>query len=165
MFNNIIVRKYEERDIPAMAKIWNSVVEDGMAFPQENTLSDGEAAEFFASQTHCGVAADKTTGEIYGMYILHPNNVGRCSHISNASYAVAKNSRGLHIGEKLVCDCLAEAKQHGFKIMQFNAVVASNIHAQHLYERLGFEKLGVIPGGFKNGDGVYEDIFPYVKVL
>ena len=45
MFNNIIVRKYEERDIPAMAKIWNSVVEDGMAFPQENTLSDGEAAE------------------------------------------------------------------------------------------------------------------------
>lgn len=165
MFNNIIVRKYEERDIPAMAKIWNSVVEDGMAFPQEKTLSDGEAAEFFASQTHCGVAADETTGEIYGMYILHPNNVGRCSHISNASYAVEKNSRRLHIGEKLVRDCLDEAKKHGFKIMQFNAVVASNIHAQHLYERLGFEKLGVIPGGFKNDDGVYEDIFPYVKVL
>lgn len=116
MLNNIIVRKYEECDIPAMAKIWNSVVEDGMAFPQEKTLSDGEAAEFFASQTHCGVAADETTGEIYGMYILHPNNVGRCSHISNASYAVEKNSRRLHIGEKLVRDCLDEAKKHGFKI-------------------------------------------------
>ena len=31
-------------------------------------------------------------------YILHPNNIGRCGHIANASYAVSSKSRGLHIG-------------------------------------------------------------------
>lgn len=33
--------------------------------------------------------------------------------------------------------------------------------ALHLYEKLGFTQLGVIPGGFRNIDGVYEDIIPH----
>ena len=69
--------------------------------------------------------------------------------------------RGKHIGEKLVLDCLENAKRLGFKIMQFNAVVESNIHARHLYERVGFVPLGVIPKGFKMKDGHYENICPY----
>lgn len=99
-----------------------------------------------------------------GLYILHPNNVGRCGHICNASYAVERTA--LHIGEKPVKDCLAEgARHHGFGILQFNAVVASNTHARHLYERLGFVGLGVIPGGFRMKDGSYEDICPYYHLL
>lgn len=98
-------------------------------------------------------------------YILHPNNVGRCGHICNASYAVERTARGLHIGEKLVSDCLKQGRAHGFRILQFNAVVASNTHARHLYERLGFHPLGVIPGGFRMKDGHYEDICPYYHVL
>lgn len=105
------------------------------------------------------------TGHIYGLYILHPNNVGRCGHICNASYAVEREARGLHIGEKLVSDCLRQGRAHGFRILQFNAVVASNTHARHLYERLGFQPLGVIPGGFRMKDGHYEDIYPYYHVL
>ena len=100
-----------------------------------------------------------------GLYILHPNNVGRCGHICNASYAVSKKARGLHIGEKLVLDCLKEGKKHGFGVLQFNAVVATNLHARHLYERLGFIQLGTIPKGFRMKDGHYEDICPYYKEL
>ena len=37
-------------------------------------------------------------GKIFGLYILHPNNVGRCGHICNASYAVSSDARGRHIG-------------------------------------------------------------------
>lgn len=44
-------------------------------------------------------------------------------------------------------------------------VVASNVHARHLYERLGFVQLGTIPGGFRMKDGSYEDICPYYHVL
>ena len=57
------------------------------------------------------------------------------------------------------------AKEKGFHVMQFNAVVASNTHALHLYERIGFTKLGVIPGGFRMPDGHYEDIIPHYYVL
>lgn len=121
------IRKYREKDIPAMISIWNKVVEDGEAFPQEDFLNDTTGADFFAAQTYCGVADNN--GKIVGLYILHPNNIGRCGHIANASYAVDNDHRGEHIGEKLVDDCLVQAKQYGFGILQFNAVVENNIHA------------------------------------
>jgi ribosomal protein S18 acetylase RimI-like enzyme len=146
---NIIVEKYRDCDLKDMVRIWNEVVEEGIAFPQEDCLTMESGREFFAQQNYCGVAKDDDTGRIYGLYILHPNNVGRCGHISNASYAVSSDSRGLHIGEKLVKDCLAQGKNCGFRVIQFNAVVATNVHARRLYERLGFQQLGTIKGGFR----------------
>ena len=157
------VREYTKGDLPEMIRIWNEVVEDGIAFPQEEFLDAESGDAFFASQSYCGVA--KEDGKVYGLYILHPNNVGRCAHICNASYAVGSASRGKHIGEKLVLDCIREAKRLGFLILQFNAVVESNIHARHLYERIGFRQLGTIPGGFRMKDGHYENICPYFICL
>ena len=162
---NLAIRKYESNDAKDAARIWNEVVEDGVAFPQEEFLTEQSGDEFFRAQTRTAVAVDLDTGKILGLYILHPNNIGRCSHIANASYAVSRGARGLHIGEKLVLDCLAEAKRAGFSIMQFNAVVATNIHALHLYKRLGFTPLGTIPRGFRRKDGHYEDIVVHYKEL
>ena len=161
----IIVREYTAGDLPAMVEIWNQVVEDGVAFPQEDALTLDTGREFFATQTYNAVAEDTDTGTVLGLYILHPNNVGRCGHIANASYAVRRDARGLHIGEKLVSDCLTQGKAHGFRVLQFNAVVACNVHARHLYERLGFVQLGTIPGDFRMKDGHYEDICPYYHTL
>ncbi len=162
---NIIVRAYREEDLPAMAAIWNEVVEEGIAFPQEDCLNPEEARAFFASQSRSAVAVRESDGAVLGLYILHPNNVGRCGHICNASYAVSKESRGLRIGERLVRDCIASAPKFGYRILQFNAVVASNQRARRLYEKLGFTRLGVIPGGFRMKDGHYEDICPYYLQL
>ena len=157
------IRKYRETDLPEMTAIWNEVVEDGIAFPQEECLTAETGRAFFAAQSYTGVAEED--GRIVGLYILHPNNVGRCGHICNASYAVSSASRGKHIGEKLVLDCIREAKRLGFLILQFNAVVESNIHARHLYERIGFHQLGTIPKGFRMKDGHYENICPYYYAL
>lgn len=154
----MIIRGYQESDLPEMISIWNEVVEDGIAFPQEESLNIDTGRAFFASQSHCGVAVDD---DVVGLYILHPNNVGRCGHICNASYAVSSDCRGKHIGEKLVLDCMKRAKELGFLVLQFNAVVESNVHARHLYERLGFKQLGTIPKGFRMKDGSFESICPY----
>lgn len=162
---NISIRRYNTMDLPSMIRIWNEIVEEGNAFPQDECLTEATGQAFFDEQTYCAVAEDCESKIIRGLYILHPNNVGRCGHICNASYAVSSASRGLHIGEKLVLDCLVQAKQHGFAILQFNAVVAGNAPARHLYERLGFQQLGTIPGGFRMGDGHFEDICPYYIVL
>ncbi len=200
------VREYKKEDLNEMIGIWNEIVEEGIAFPQEELLDSETGAAFFASQSYCGVAVadgdeagteaeaetaeaaeaagligaagkseaagligaagkSEAAGRILGLYILHPNNVGRCGHICNASYAVRSELRGRHIGEKLILDCLENAKRLGFQVLQFNAVVESNIHARHLYERLGFEQLGTIPGGFRMKDGHYENICPYYHVL
>ena len=157
------VRQYNSDDLEKMIAIWNEVVDEGVAFPQEEFLDPDSGAVFFASQSYTGVA--EIDGKIMGLYILHPNNVGRCGHICNASYAVAAEARGKHIGEQLVLDCLKKGKELGFRVLQFNAVVESNTHARHLYERLGFKQLGTIPGGFRMKDGHYENICPYYHEL
>ena len=161
----MIIREYQPDDITSMIQIWNEIVEAGNAFPQEEPLNEESGTEFFSSQTYCAVAIDETEQEVSGLYILHPNNTGRCGHLCNASYAVSSQKRGQHIGEQLVLDCLEQARKHGFRILQFNAVVESNIHARHLYERLGFIQLGVIPNGFRMQDGHYENICPYYYEL
>ena len=157
------IREYTQADLRQMISIWNEIVDEGIAFPQEECLDMESGKAFFASQSYSGVADDN--GKIVGLYILHPNNLGRCGHICNASYAVSSSVRGQHIGEKLVLDCLEKAKELGFRVLQFNAVVESNIHARHLYERLSFIQLGTIPGGFRMKDGHYEDICPYYHTL
>lgn len=156
-----IVRAYEPKDLLRMAEIWNEIVEEGVAFPQEETLTLEGAEEFFAAQSRSAVCEDGETGVILGLYILHPNNVGRCGHICNASYAVDSKLRGRHIGAELVKDCIKSAGALGFRVLQFNAVVATNTGARHLYEKLGFKQLGTIKGGFRMKDGHYEDICPY----
>ena len=159
----MIIRAYTPRDLETLVRIWNEVVTEGVAFPQEECLDMETGAAFFAAQSYTGVAEE--AGQVLGLYILHPNNVGRCGHICNASYAVSSTCRGLHIGEQLVLDCIEQGKAHGFRILQFNAVVESNVHARHLYERLGFIQLGTIPGGFRMKDGRYENICPYYRGL
>ncbi|GAB2567851.1 GNAT family N-acetyltransferase [Gracilibacillus alcaliphilus] len=155
----ITIRPYKESDLTQMIEIWNEIVETGDAFPQEQPLTREEAESFFKEQSYTGIAEENS--EILGLYILHPNNVGRCGHIANASYAVKSGQRGKRIGEKLVVDSIHVAEDLSFRILQFNAVVVSNKGAIHLYKKLGFTPLGVIPGGFKQKDGSYVDILPF----
>lgn len=159
----IKIREYNENDLEAMIEVWNEVVNDGIAFPQMEPLTLDEARIFFGEQSFTGVA--ERDGEVLGLYILHPNNIGRCGHISNASYAVKSSARGLHIGEKLVMDCLSKGAELGFRLLQFNAVVKTNYGAIHLYEKLGFVRIGTVPKGFLMKNGEYEDIILFYHVL
>ena len=135
------VRSWEPADLEAMTAIWNEVVRDGRAFPQIEPLS---------AQTRSAVAVGDD-GAVAGLSILHPNNVGRCGHVANASYAVASHARGRGVGRALVSDSLAALAPCGFRGLQFNAVVASNEGAIALF----------VPEGFRNLDGAYEDIHVY----
>ena len=155
------IRPYREDDLAGMAEAWNEVVEAGNAFPQIETLSVEEARAFFAAQTLTTVA--DLDGRIMGLYILHPNNVGRCAHVANASYAVVSSARGMGLGRALVEDSLLQAARTGFRGLQFNAVVASNAGAIGLYEKLGFTRVGTVPRGFLNGAGAYEDMHVFYK--
>ena len=162
---SIRIEEIGAETLPGAARVWNQVVEDGEAFPQEELLDEAAAAAFFAEQSFTGVAVDDETGAVAGLYILHPNNVGRCGHIANASYAVDRDRKGCRIGERLVRHSLEKTAELGFGILQFNAVVASNTRALALYRKLGFTQLGVIPKGFRMKDGHYEDIIPHYIAL
>ena len=56
---NVTVRKYEEKDLPDLIRIWNEVVEDGVAFPQEECLNEETGKAFFSEQTSCSSRCGK----------------------------------------------------------------------------------------------------------
>ena len=150
------LKEFTEEQLPEMTEIWNGVVEEGNSFPGDRPLSECEVLRMFREQTSaiCAVRG----GKVVGVYILHPNNLGRCGHIANASYAVRKDCRGQGIGREMVLHCLDNAKKKGFRGLQFNAVVATNQAAIHLYESLGFQKIGTVKEGYRLKNGNYADI-------
>ncbi len=159
----IICKPYTSDDAARTTAVWNDIVLDANAFPQETPFDINEADAFFKSQTATVCAfAD---GELAGFYILHDNNVGRCSHTANASYGVAKKFRGYGVGKILVTDSLVKAKECGYRGLQYNAVVKSNYGAITLYLKLGFNVIGTIPGGYRNKDKTFEDLLIFHKTL
>lgn len=112
--SEIIIREYTEKDLPEMVRVWNEIIEAGIYFDYDEIMTVDYVRGWFAEQT-AAVVAERSDGHICGMYILHPNGRGRCSHIANASYAVEEASRGQHIGEMMVRDSIERAKSCGFQ--------------------------------------------------
>ena len=74
--------------------------------------------------------------------------------LEDAAISVMQVMRSLLLTEEnrlvnsLSLDCIKRAPEFDFKILQFNAVVASNKAALHLYKKLGFIQLGIIQKDF-----------------
>lgn len=95
----------------------------------------------------------RTDGALAGSYYLHPNFSGRAAHIANAGYMVHPDFRGRGIGRTLVEHSIAQAMRLGFDALMFNLVFESN-PARRLYERLGFEAVGRVPGAVEGEDAI-----------
>ena len=52
---NIEIKEYTKNDLKTMIQIWNEVVEDGVAFPQDELLTEESGKEFFRAQTYSAV--------------------------------------------------------------------------------------------------------------
>jgi GNAT superfamily N-acetyltransferase len=81
---------------------------------------------------------------------MGPNRDGPGAHVANASYMVAAAARGTGVGRALVEHSIAWCRAAGFRAIQFNAVVATNVYAVALYESLGFTIIGTVPEAFRH---------------
>lgn len=148
---------YQPKYLAKMTAIWNDVLTDGIAFPGEELFTENEFEKYLTEQSivRCMTIDDA----LAGFYVVHPNNIGRCSHTANASYCMDKAFRGKRAFPRLVQDSLKQTKEAGFMGMQFNAVVSLNKPAIHTYQENGFEIVGTIPAGFRLKDGSYSDMY------
>lgn len=95
--SEIEILPFDSTHLEQLIKIWNSIVAQGETFPQKEPLDMEDGFSFFSNQTFTGLALKDH--RILGFYILHPNNIGRCSKIANASYGVTEAARGQGIGK------------------------------------------------------------------
>ena len=162
----ITIRRASSSDLEAIQAILNEVIEDGVAFVAEEAKSLEETrAMWLVPPVEAYVASDPANGEIVGAYYIKPNFPGRGAHIANATYMVKRNQHGRGIGRLLGVHSLAQARQAGYRAMQFNAVVSANTAAVALWEGLGFTRIGTVPQGFRLPNGDFVDLYVMFQSL
>ena len=153
---NLFLRKFNPQDESGLYHIYKDIIDQNNQFPYECNSLQEFYVQFLGPRTHLFVCHNAQNQVIGGFY-LKANYSGRCSHIANAAYLVDQPHRGKGIGGLLVQASLIIAKFLKFSALQFNMVLAQNIGALKLYERLGFKKVGIIPDGVRNQNGSFQD--------
>jgi len=144
------VRAFERADWDQVWPIVEEVVRSADTYTYDPAMTESAARETWIESADAPgltvVAVEE--GRIFGTAKMGPNRPGPGAHVATASFMVAADARGRGVGRRLCTYALDWARANGFAGMQFNAVAATNVHAVHLYETLGFTVIGTVPGAF-----------------
>ena len=170
----VTIRPATDFDRDAIWEIFHEVIAAGETYPIEKDFSREEAlAYWFQTHAHVYVAeldglnpsSSKSPRRVVGSYTIHPNQSGAGAHVANAAFIVAKSSRGHGIGHVMGEHCLNQARELGFRAMQFNYVVSTNVSAVKLWQELGMKIVGTLPGAFRHPEKGFVDVYVMYRVL
>ncbi|GAA4347200.1 GNAT family N-acetyltransferase [Angustibacter luteus] len=146
---DVILREATEADWPAIWPFVAAVVADGETYAYPLDLTSEEARGWWLESPpgRCVVAVDGS-GAVLGSAKMGPNRPGRGAHIGTASFMVDAAARGRGVGRALAVDAVEWLRDSGFRGIQFNAVVSTNVPAVRLWQSLGFSIIGTVPEAF-----------------
>jgi GNAT superfamily N-acetyltransferase len=149
------IRPIRESDWSQVHTLVVEVAAAGETYAMEVPQSEGETRAFWSGR-EVVVAVEEDT--VLGSAKMGPNRPAQGAHVGTASFVVAAAARGRGIGRALGEYAVEWHRANGFAGIQFNAVVSTNTGAIRLWESLGFETIGVVPGGFRLPDSSYADL-------
>ncbi|MES2572858.1 MAG: GNAT family N-acetyltransferase [Verrucomicrobiota bacterium] len=159
-----MIRSATHADADAIWNIFHEVVAPGDTYVFSPQMPREEAlAYWFGKETHTYVA--ESAGQVVGTYILRPNQPALGSHVANAAFMVSPAARGSGVGKRMGEHSLAEARRLGFLAMQFNFVVSTNHAAVRLWQQLGFQIIGTLPGAFRHLQRGFVDAYVMFRAL
>jgi L-amino acid N-acyltransferase YncA len=139
-------------DWGAIWPIFREVVREGSTYAFPSDISEDDARKSWMPDEATGrrTFVARHGGVIVGTAFLKPNHAGPGDHVANAGWMVAPDAAGQGIGRAFALHVLSEARDAGFRAMQFNAVVSTNRRAIALWKSLGFSIIGTVPAGFRH---------------
>ncbi|QDY80186.1 GNAT family N-acetyltransferase [Streptomyces qinzhouensis] len=147
----MLIREATPEDWPAIWPFFHRIVAAGETFTYPPDLDEEQGRDWWLlAAPNRTVVAVGEAGTVLGTAKMNNNHMGNGSHIASASYMVDPAHSGRGVGRALCEYTVDWARAAGFRAMQFNAVVATNAPAVHLYRSLGFEVLGTLPEGFRH---------------
>ena len=158
------IRPAAIEDRNAIWKILEPMIRRGETYTLPNHMSEADVLTFWFSKEH-EVFVWEERGEILGTYFLRANQKGGGAHVSNCGYVTAEQAQGCGIARAMCEHSLARAKERGFLAMQFNFVVSTNERAVRLWESLGFETVGRLPGAFCHPEKGFVDALVMYRSL
>jgi GNAT superfamily N-acetyltransferase len=144
----VIIRAAGDRDWPRIFPFFSSIVAAGRSYAFPAGLSLEEARPWWMEQPPGQTVVAVEGDAVLGSAKMGPNRPGRGSHIATASFMVDPRHEGQGIGRALGTYVLDWARAAGYRGIQFNAVVETNLAAVHLWQSLGFEILATVPEAF-----------------
>jgi GNAT superfamily N-acetyltransferase len=145
----LLIRTAVLADRAAIWGILEPVIRAGETYALPADMSEADAIAYWTGPGR-EVFVAEWDGRVVGTYFLCANQKGGGDHVANAAYATLPAMRGRGIARGMVGHSLVEAARRGFSAMQFNFVVSSNKDAVHLWQSLGFEVVGRLPGAFRH---------------
>lgn len=148
------------QDLHLLAKLYDRIVAEGTSYPHERPLTEAEFQDYWVTGKSTVVAYErprKSAQELLGAFYLKPNWPGRARHVANAGFIVMPEWRNRGLAWLLGALMLDYAKELGYRSVIFNLVFSENQVARHLWEKLGFRVLGVIPGAVRMNDDQYQN--------
>jgi ribosomal protein S18 acetylase RimI-like enzyme len=154
------IRRATANDADSIWAILEPVIRAGDTYTLPRDFSRAQALEYWLAPAHeTWVAQWVAEGEtnVVGTYFLRANQAGGGSHVANCGYMTARGAEGKGIARAMCAHSLEQARERGFRAMQFNFVVATNQRAIRLWEGLGFQIVGRLPEAFLHPERGFVD--------
>ena len=160
----LIIRPYIPTDENAVWMILEPVIASGDTYALPTIWNRQETMAFWCMAGHEVFVATQGNS-ILGTYYLQSNQKGGGSHVANCGYVTDSNSVGRGVARTMCSHSLKYAKDRGFKAMQYNFVVSTNVRAISLWKTFGFEIVGTLPAAFNHPKEGYVNAFVMFKTL
>ncbi len=149
------IRAATPEDWPGIWPFFRETVLAGETYAYPEDLTSDQAAALWMEQPPAATVVHEEDGRILGSAKMGPNRPARGSHIGTASFMVAPEARGRGVGRALAAYAVQWHRDHGFRGIQFNAVVETNTAAVRLWQDLGFSIVGTVPEAFLSKEHGY----------
>ena len=161
----MLIRLYEKSDWPQLLAILQATFERGDTYAYAPGSTEAEIQSAWITSPETTFVACSDSGQLLGSYVLKPNQPGLGSHVCNCGYVVSELAQGQGVATALCAHSQVEAVRRGYKAMQFNLVVSTNVRAVTLWSRLGFRTVGVLPQAFRHRELGLVDALVMFKAL
>jgi ribosomal protein S18 acetylase RimI-like enzyme len=141
------IRPYAESDATAVWEILEPVLRAGETYALPRDWDRDAALAYWTMAGH-EVFVVEEDGQVLGTYYLHPNQKGGGAGVANCGYVTAAHATGRGLARAMCRHSLDQARARGFRAMQFNFVVSTNVRAVALWQDLGFAIVGTLPRAF-----------------
>ena len=142
------IRPATEADWPRIWPFFDQIVQDGETYAYPLDLTSEQARDLWLMKPPAQTVVLEDDGQVLGSATMGPNRPARGSHVGTASFMVSPDARGKGVGRALGEYVVQWHRDHGFRSIQFNAVVETNTAAVRLWESLGFRIVGTVPEAF-----------------
>jgi GNAT superfamily N-acetyltransferase len=158
------IRPFREPDWSTLWPLLRATFAAGESYAFATDISEAEARRVWLDVPAATFVATQA-GRVVGTYFIKPNQAGPGDHVCNCGYIVDADAQGKGVAARMCEHSQEWAVSHGYRAMQFNFVVSTNERAVRLWQRLGYEIVGRLPGAFRHRERGFVDALVMFKTL